>query len=50
VIVLGARQVGKSTLLEHVAASENATRELITLADQAIRSAATIDPAASSQA
>jgi uncharacterized protein len=45
VIVLGARQVGKSTLLEQVAASEHANRELITLDDQAIRSAATLDPA-----
>jgi uncharacterized protein len=44
VIVLGARQVGKSTLLERVA-SEGARRELVTLDDQAIRSAATLDPA-----
>jgi uncharacterized protein len=45
VIVLGARQVGKSTLLEQVAASEGAGRQLITLDDQAVRSAATLDPA-----
>jgi predicted AAA+ superfamily ATPase len=45
VIVLGARQVGKSTLLEQVAASEDAGRELLTLDDQAVRSAATLDPA-----
>jgi predicted AAA+ superfamily ATPase len=45
VIVLGAQQVGKSTLLEQVTASEDAGRELITLDDQAVRSAATLDPA-----
>ena len=45
VIVLGARQVGKSTLLERVAAGEEGRRRLITLDDQAIRSAATLDPA-----
>lgn len=36
---------GSSTLLEQIAAGENANRELITLGDQAIRSAATLDPA-----
>jgi predicted AAA+ superfamily ATPase len=45
VIVLGARQVGKSTLLEQVAAGEGGRRELVTLDDQATRSAATLDPA-----
>lgn len=45
VVVLGARQVGKSTLLEQVAAAEGIGREVLTLDDQAIRSAASIDPA-----
>ena len=45
VVVLGARQVGKSTLLEQVAAAEGASREVLTLDNQAVRSAATIDPA-----
>ncbi len=45
VVVLGARQVGKSTLLEQVASAEGAGREVLTLDDQAVRSAATIDPA-----
>lgn len=45
VVLLGARQVGKSTLLEQVAAVEAKGREVLTLDDQAIRSAATIDPA-----
>lgn len=45
VIVLGARQVGKSTLLEQVAAGEGARRRLVTLDDQAVRSAASLDPA-----
>lgn len=45
VIVLGARQVGKSTLLEWVAAGEGGRRQLVTLDDQAVRSAATLDPA-----
>lgn len=45
VVVLGARQVGKSTLLAQVASSEGAGREVLTLDDQAIRAAATADPA-----
>ena len=45
VVVLGARQVGKSTLLQQVSAAEAAGRELLTLDDQAVRSAAAIDPA-----
>ena len=45
VVVLGARQVGKSTLLEQVASAEGNGRKVLTLDDQAIRSAATIDPA-----
>jgi predicted AAA+ superfamily ATPase len=45
VIVLGARQVGKSTLLEQIATSEGAGRRLMTLDDQAIRAAASLDPA-----
>jgi uncharacterized protein len=45
VVLLGARQVGKSTLLEQVASAEGAGREVMTLDNQAVRSAATIDPA-----
>jgi predicted AAA+ superfamily ATPase len=45
VVVLGARQVGKSTLLEQVASSESAGREILTLDNQAIRTAAITDPA-----
>jgi predicted AAA+ superfamily ATPase len=45
VVVLGARQVGKSTLLEQVAAREGAGRRVLTLDDQAARAAATADPA-----
>ena len=45
VVVLGARQVGKSTLLEQVAVAEGAGREVVTLDNQAIRAAATTDPA-----
>jgi uncharacterized protein len=45
VILLGARQVGKSTLLEQVAADEGAHRRVVTLDDQAVRSAASLDPA-----
>ncbi len=44
VVVLGARQVGKSTLLEQIAAAEHTGREVLTLDDQAVRAAATIDP------
>jgi predicted AAA+ superfamily ATPase len=45
VVVLGARQVGKSTLLEQVAAAEDAGRELLTLDRQPTRAAARADPA-----
>ena len=45
VVVLGARQVGKSTLLEQVAAAEGAGRELLTLDRQPTRAAAQADPA-----
>jgi predicted AAA+ superfamily ATPase len=45
VVVLGARQVGKSTLLEQVAATEAADRRILTFDDQAVRAAATTDPA-----
>lgn len=45
VVVLGARQVGKSTLLEQVAAAENTGRELLTLDHQPTRAAAQADPA-----
>ena len=45
VIVLGARQVGKSTLLEQLAAAEGVGRELLTLDRQPIRAAAQADPA-----
>jgi hypothetical protein len=44
VIVLGARHVGKSTLLEQVAAGEGGHRQLVTLDDPAVRSAAALDP------
>ncbi len=37
VVVLGARQVGKSTLLEQVAAAEGAGRDLLTLDRQPTR-------------
>ena len=45
VVVLGARQVGKSTLLQQVADAEGLGRRLLTLDDQAVRAAATADPA-----
>jgi predicted AAA+ superfamily ATPase len=45
VVVLGARQVGKSTLLEQVASAEGANRQVLTLDNQAVRTAATADPA-----
>lgn len=45
VIVLGARQVGKSTLLGQVASGEEVRRALVTLDDQPARSAALLDPA-----
>jgi predicted AAA+ superfamily ATPase len=45
VVVLGARQVGKSTLLEQVAATEGVGRRILTLDDQPVRVAATSDPA-----
>lgn len=45
VVVLGARQVGKSTLLEQVASTEGAGREILTFDDQAVRAAAITDPA-----
>lgn len=45
VVVLGARQVGKSTLLEQVVSADGTGREVLTLDDQAIRAAATSDPA-----
>lgn len=45
VVVLGARQVGKSTLLEQVASAEGVGREVLTLDNQAVRAAATADPA-----
>lgn len=45
VVLLGARQVGKSTLLQQVAAVEDAGREILTLDDQPTRSAAVADPA-----
>lgn len=45
VVVLGARQVGKSTLLEQVASAEEAGREILTLDNQAVREAASTDPA-----
>lgn len=45
VVVLGARQVGKSTLLEQVASAEGAGRRVMTLDDQALRASAVADPA-----
>lgn len=45
VVVLGARQVGKSTLLEQVASAEGRDRELLTLDHQPTRAAALADPA-----
>jgi len=45
VVVLGARQVGKSTLLEQVAVAEGGGRAVLTLDNQAVRAAATTDPA-----
>ena len=44
-VILGARQVGKSTLLEQVASIEGSRREILTLDDQAVRLAARDDPA-----
>lgn len=45
VVLLGARQVGKSTLLEQVAAAEGKGREILTLDDQPTRAAASADSA-----
>lgn len=45
VVILGARQVGKSTLLEQVASAEGTGRQVLTLDNQAIRAAAAADPA-----
>lgn len=45
VVILGARQVGKTTLLGQVAADERAGRRVLTLDDQAVRAAASADPA-----
>jgi hypothetical protein len=42
-VVLGARQVGKSTLVEQIA-TENRPARILTLDDQATRDAATADP------
>lgn len=44
VVILGARQVGKSTLLEQVARAEGSRREVLTLDDQAVRRAVEDDP------
>lgn len=45
VIVLGARQVGKSTLLEQIASAEGSGRKVLTLDDQGVRESAAADPA-----
>jgi uncharacterized protein len=45
VVVLGARQVGKSTLLEQVASAEGVGRQVLTLDNQVTRTAAGADPA-----
>lgn len=45
VVLLGARQVGKSTLLEQISGAEGGRREILTFDDQAVRAAAMEDPA-----
>lgn len=45
VVLLGARQVGKSTLLEQIEPVGATTRAILTLDDQVLRSAAAADPA-----
>ena len=45
VVLLGARQVGKSTLLGQVSDAERGSRKILTFDDQAVREAATDDPA-----
>ncbi len=45
VVVLGARQVGKSTLLEQIASAEDQGRQILTFDNQAVRAAAATDPA-----
>lgn len=45
VVILGARQVGKSTLLEQVVAAEEGRRRILTFDDQPTRAAAIADPA-----
>lgn len=45
VVILGARQVGKSTLSEQVARAEGSHRQILTLDDQVVRRAAQDDPA-----
>lgn len=45
VVILGARQVGKSTLIEEFSADEGVGRRVLTLDDQVLRSAAQTDPA-----
>ncbi len=45
VVILGARQAGKSTLLEHLTATEGAARQIVTLDQQSVRTAAAADPA-----
>jgi predicted AAA+ superfamily ATPase len=44
VVLLGARQVGKSTLLDQLCAVEGAGRRVLTLDNQAVRAAAQSDP------
>ncbi len=45
VVILGARQAGKSTLLEQLIAAEGSARQILTLDQQAVRAAAATDPA-----
>lgn len=45
IVVLGARQVGKSTLIEQLAKTEGSERPILTLDSQAVREAALTDPA-----
>lgn len=45
VVILGARQAGKSTLLEQFITAEGSARKILTLDQQAVRTAAERDPA-----
>lgn len=45
IVILGARQVGKSTLISQLERVEGSRREILTLDNQAVRAAAIADPA-----